>query len=168
MAQSSFTEKKYFGKIEKKCASLFEAACSCGALAANGSRNEISVLRSFGKNYGLAFQIKDDLSDFEFLGNDTNPDINKFRSTLPVIHAYSKMNKHEQSLFENISSKQTQESLRTIFHEISKNKNSEPLTYCAKKVDLYVDKAVKNIEPLETTPYKDYLIQMADSLRVRR
>src|SRR5208283_2497233 len=76
LATASLSEKEYIKKIEKKSASLFKAACECGALAANASLSEKSALRVFGEDYGIAFQIRDDLIDVETSKNDVQPDVN--------------------------------------------------------------------------------------------
>ena len=102
LAGEELNEEEYFEKIEKKCASLFKAACECGALAADGSSIVTSALRLFGENYGVAYQIKDDILDAEEWGNDLQPDVNKFRATLPIIHAYENADKEKQARFKRL------------------------------------------------------------------
>ena len=109
LARTTLSEKEYFKKIEKKSASLFEAACECGVLAADGSPADRSALRFFGENYGLAYQIRDDILDLAASKNDVQLDLDKFRSTLPIIHAYENANKEKQSLIEGLLSKKTKE-----------------------------------------------------------
>ena len=48
-----------------KTAALFEAAVCMGGLAAGGTEGEIAALRVFGRSYGMAFQIADDIEDAE-------------------------------------------------------------------------------------------------------
>ena len=167
LARTTLTEKEYFKKIEKKSASLFKAACECGVLAADGSSSEKNALRFFGENYGLAYQIKDDILDAEASKNDLQPNVNKFRSTLPIIHAYENTSKEKRALLEGLLSTKTKESLLSFVNELSvNNEKNGSLRYCASKVDLYVDKAVAALSPLKTSIFKDYLIQMAESLRI--
>lgn len=49
----------------KKTASLFSAACSLGAVMAGCGREEIERLEQFGRIFGLAYQMTDDLIDLE-------------------------------------------------------------------------------------------------------
>ncbi|MGD0645820.1 MAG: polyprenyl synthetase family protein [Candidatus Bathyarchaeia archaeon] len=168
LAKTTLSENEYLRKIEKKSASLFKAACECGALAANGSPNEITALRFFGENYGLAYQIRDDVLDAEASKNDLQPDANKFRATLPIIHAYENSNNKKQALLKGLLSTKTQESLKAFLNELSVNsEKSDSLSYCASKVDLYADKAVAGLSPLKESIFKDYLIQMAESLKLK-
>lgn len=46
-----------------KTSRLFEASCVAGALAVDAPRVEIERARQFGRNFGHAFQIKDDIDD---------------------------------------------------------------------------------------------------------
>ncbi len=168
LANTTLSEKEYFKKIEKKSASLFKAACECGALAANSSPSEMNALRFFGENYGFAYQIRDDILDVEASKNDAQPDVDKFRSTLPIIHAYENTSKEKRALLERYLSTKTKESLLVFLNELSVNlEKSGSLRYCASKVDLYVDKAVAGLCPLKESVFKDYLIQMAESLRIK-
>ena len=63
MASAELSEGDYFEKIMKKSASLFRAATLCGAIAGGGSSLENDSLAEFGENFGIAYQIRDDLSD---------------------------------------------------------------------------------------------------------
>ena len=169
LAKATLTEKEYFEKIEKKSASLFKAACECGVLAANGSPGERNALKFFGENYGLAYQIRDDILDAEASKNDLQPDINKFRSTLPIIHAYENTSEEKRALLERLLSTKTKESQLSFLNELSVNlEKNDSLRYCASKVDLYADKAVAGLRPLKKSVFKDYLIQMAESLKIKK
>ena len=75
----------YFEKITKKSASLFKAATLCGAIAGGGSPLENDSLAEFGENFGIAFQIRDDLSDIISLKEGATPNLNDLQ-TLPLIH----------------------------------------------------------------------------------
>ena len=47
-----------------KTASLFSAACQVGGLSAGAKSNQIQALKSFGTNFGMAFQLVDDAIDY--------------------------------------------------------------------------------------------------------
>ena len=168
LAKTTLSEKEYFKKIEKKSASLFKAACECGVLAANGSTSKRNALRFFGENYGVAYQIRDDILDVEASENNLQPATNEFLATLPIIHIYESTTKEERTLFERLLTANTQESLTAFLNKLNVNlEKSGSLCYCASKVDLYVDKAVAGLCPLKESVFKDYLIQMAESLRIK-
>lgn len=57
---------KIVKKVAKyKTASLIKAACRLGAIAAEANLEEIEILDKFADYFGICFQIKDDILDFE-------------------------------------------------------------------------------------------------------
>jgi len=164
---TALTEKNYFTKVRKKCASLFQAACECGALAANGSLSETNALRFYGENYGVAYQIRDDIIDIENSGNDLQTDVNRFRATLPIIHAYDSANYEKQELLKRLLFAKTQENLSAFLNEAQVYFKNGSLGYCSSKVDEYVDRAVASLAPLKESIFKSYLTEMAELLRIK-
>jgi octaprenyl-diphosphate synthase len=55
----------YLKVIEYKTATAFEVAARTGAIIANGSEEQIEALTGYGKNLGIAYQIRDDLFDWK-------------------------------------------------------------------------------------------------------
>lgn len=88
-----FTENDYFRLIASKTASLMSAACEMGAVA--GDPTYRSALASFGHDLGMAFQIADDLLDYNeteaVTGKPAGQDLREHKMTLPLIHAMSVM-----------------------------------------------------------------------------
>ena len=169
MARITLSENDYFKKIEKKSASLFKAACQCGAIAANGSPSENNALRLFGENYGVAYQIRDDILDVEASKNDVQPDVGKFRSTLPIIQLFESEDKENRKLLEGLFASKTKVSPRSFLNALTLNlEKSGSLIYCASKVDLYVDKAIDSLCSLKESIFKEYLIEMAEGLRIKQ
>ncbi len=86
-------EDIYYEIIRQKTASLIAACCAAGAHSAGASEEEIELMKSFGENVGMAFQIKDDLFDFgssEDIGKPTGIDIKEKKTTLPLIYALNR------------------------------------------------------------------------------
>ena len=100
------TEDRYMGIIEAKTAELFSTACVVSALITKSKDEEINALTSFGKNLGIAFQLKDDALDYignkNSLGKNTGNDFLEGKVTLPVILAYRRGNNKERKFFEDI------------------------------------------------------------------
>jgi len=89
--QVSRTEEAYLASIEGKTASLLSAACRIGAIVAGLPRPEIDRLTQFGRAYGMAFQIVDDVLDVvatdEQLGKPAGHDLVEGAYNLPVLRA---------------------------------------------------------------------------------
>jgi octaprenyl-diphosphate synthase len=58
------SQEQYISVIENKTASLFEASAKMGAILADGNEDQINALANFGKLLGIAYQIHDDLIDY--------------------------------------------------------------------------------------------------------
>jgi octaprenyl-diphosphate synthase len=84
------TEEVYFEIIRQKTATLVAACCQIGAKSV-GASDEIALkLKDFGTYTGIAFQIKDDLFDYQsqnIIGKPLGIDIQEQKMTLPLIHA---------------------------------------------------------------------------------
>jgi octaprenyl-diphosphate synthase len=91
----SIKEDVYYEIIQNKTASLLASACAAGAWSACEDENKTEMLRMFGENAGMAFQIKDDLFDYasENVGKPTGNDIKEKKLTLPLIYTLNKVDK---------------------------------------------------------------------------
>lgn len=86
----NITKEDYFEIIRKKTAALIAACTACGAWSASQDNELTEKFRVFGEKVGMAFQIKDDLFDYQqkgFIGKPTGNDIKEKKFTLPLIHA---------------------------------------------------------------------------------
>ncbi len=55
----------YLKVIEYKTATAFEVSARLGAIIANGTEDQIVALSEYGRNIGIAYQIRDDLIDWK-------------------------------------------------------------------------------------------------------
>jgi octaprenyl-diphosphate synthase len=60
----AITEDDYIKVLDHKTASLFEASAKIGAILAEGSDEQVRAMTSFGHLLGIAYQIHDDLIDW--------------------------------------------------------------------------------------------------------
>jgi octaprenyl-diphosphate synthase len=87
--QPDISVKQYLATIEGKTAALLEACGQCAGVVANFNDELIRHCSDIGRNFGLAFQIIDDLLDFGY--GATNLDKQKFSDlknglfTLPLL-----------------------------------------------------------------------------------
>jgi octaprenyl-diphosphate synthase len=82
-------EEVYYEIIRKKTASLIASCCACGAYSSSGDHEIKERMRLFGEKVGMAFQIKDDLFDYQKANETGKPsgiDIRDKKMTLPLIY----------------------------------------------------------------------------------
>ncbi len=97
-------EDIYFDIIKKKTASLIASACASGASSTGASEEVVEKIKLLGEKIGIAFQIKDDLFDYEDaeIGKPRGIDIKERKMTLPLIFALGKMNTSDRRKVINI------------------------------------------------------------------
>ena len=86
-------EEIYFEIIRKKTATLIASCCACGAASAGASPEIINRMKTFGEKTGIAFQIKDDLFDYQktnLTGKPSGIDIREQKLTLPLIYTLNR------------------------------------------------------------------------------
>lgn len=87
------TEDNYFSSIAGKTAALLATSCRIGGIVADLPRPLIDTLTDFGRNYGMAFQVVDDILDVvstdEELGKPAGNDLVEGIYTLPVLRTFN-------------------------------------------------------------------------------
>ncbi len=85
------TEAHYYAVIDRKSASLISAAAEAGAILGGVTRAERRRLAQYGREFGLAFQLRDDALDFSAteaeLGKRPFTDVREGKVTLPLLLA---------------------------------------------------------------------------------
>jgi octaprenyl-diphosphate synthase len=82
------TRDIYLEIIRKKTATLFGVSAGAGALSVGASREEVTQMRLFGEYLGMAFQIQDDILDYDTVGDTGKPacnDLAEQKITLPLL-----------------------------------------------------------------------------------
>lgn len=82
-------EPRYMEVIRCKTALLFQAAAHSGAVLAGGSQDQVRALKTFGLEFGLAYQLMDDWLDYagdaDSMGKNVGNDLVEGKLTLPLI-----------------------------------------------------------------------------------
>ena len=102
----SVTEAHYFTVIEHKSAVLLSAACEAGSILGGVTRAERRKLADYGRELGLAFQLRDDALDYEAgeaeLGKRTFADLREGKITLPLLLALKRCNAAERDAIASV------------------------------------------------------------------
>lgn len=93
-----FDEGSYLEVVRKKTASLIAAACSAGATSTTDDEGVIEQMRLFGEKIGIAFQLRDELLDFEGSGmsKPLGIDLKEKGISLPLVYALQNATETEQ------------------------------------------------------------------------
>ena len=99
----STTEAEYLEVISSKTAALFAAACQISAVVADRPAEEETALENYGRNFGIAFQLVDDILDYSArqaeLGKSIGDDFRDGKITLPVVLAFERGDSSEKDFW---------------------------------------------------------------------
>jgi octaprenyl-diphosphate synthase len=102
MHDADLAVEDYLRVIRYKTAKLFEASARLGAVIADAPREIEDACADFGGALGTAFQLVDDLLDYEgdstTLGKNVGDDLREGKPTLPLLHAMSRGTPEESAI----------------------------------------------------------------------
>ena len=160
----TMTEAAYYEMIEDKTASLVASACKLGAMTTSNDPETHDALYEYGRNFGIAFQIKDDLFDFEgrasSVGKPIGLDVKHNMETLPLIYALQQAGKQQAREFKRLSKRGSDSSIRKYVLEFINNYGG--LEYTKERLQHYSDQAKASLEGFPEGPIKHSMTQFID------
>ncbi len=142
------TVEEYLENISGKTAELFALSCSVGAFESGNSERFAKKAGMIGQNIGIAFQIMDDLLDYDAasdtLGKPVLEDVRQGVYSLPLIHAINQDNEELQYLLEKKNQLTAEDALtvQRLVHQLGGT------TYAQQLASDYTDQALKDIRKL--------------------
>jgi octaprenyl-diphosphate synthase len=155
-------EEIYFEIIRKKTASLIASCCACGAASTSSNEDVIKKMFQFGEYIGIAFQIKDDLFDYEKsreTGKPNGIDIKEQKMTLPLIYMLNNASYLVKRNAINIVKKH-HNIPEKVAELIDKVNGSGGIEYARDKMLLYKDKALKILSEMPDSEAKFSMEQL--------
>ena len=166
---SEFSEEVYYEVIKMKTAALFEACCEIGAMSANATEEDLEKAKTFGRNLGIIFQIRDDIFDYydsKEIGKPTGNDMAEGKLTLPVLYALNSTEDEEmKAIARKVKSRDvSQEEISRLVAftkanggiEYAEQKMLELRSQCLQFID--AESVTEEIR-IALTAYIDYVIQ---------
>ncbi len=163
-------EDVYFEIIRKKTATLLAACVASGAKSVGANDEQVEQLRQFGENIGIAFQIKDDLFDYQInnlTGKPSGNDIQEKKMTLPLIYTFNNSTNRQKRKIKHIINNKNQD-IDKVKELIDMVKSSGGIEYAKEKMNHYKDKAIEILNQFENCQAKTSLIELAKYAIERR
>ena len=155
--------KKYLEIIRLKTAALLAGTMQAGGLLAGQGQKAQEMLFSCGENLGMAFQITDDILDYqgEKTGKIIGKDFEEKKITLPLCKLlYSANTLEKKKIIKIFSTKvSSKNDLQEILSLMQKNNVFQK---CFQDAKQYTKKAKKIILHLPDSPYQKTLLSLAD------
>ena len=162
------TRQDYFQRISRKTASLFSLATESGAVLSQAPEKSVKVLKGYGYNFGIAFQIVDDILDFigteEEMGKPVGSDLAQGTLTLPamlVLEHYPEDNPVKR-VFQN------EDRQKNIELAIELVRDSSIVSESYEIASEYCSKACQSLELLADNASRRALIELADYVVSRK
>lgn len=166
----NLTEEVYYDIIRKKTASLIAACTACGAKSSGADDSLVKKMWQFGEYVGMAFQIKDDLLDYQNnggIGKPSGNDIKEKKLTLPIIYALDKSSLTEKKKMLSIvkrHNKNKQKVQEVIDFVIAKG----GIEYASQQMHEYKNKALSLLNEITDNNPKGALEELVNYVVTRK
>ena len=166
----NLTEKKYLSIIDAKTAELFRISCFLPTIITDQDKRTQKIFNDFGFNFGMAFQLSDDVLDYfgdsSKMGKSVGKDFFEGKVTYPVIHCFKKSDKKSKKIIAKLffKRKRSKKDLALILDLMKKTNTYKSSIEFVRK---YAEKAKTNINKFEGNKYKVYLDELVDHLIIR-
>jgi len=158
-------EAVYLQVVRGKTAALFSAATEVGGVIADASEDQVKALFNYGDALGIAFQIVDDLLDYQgdsgATGKNVGDDFRERKLTLPVIKAVAKADAEERAFWVRTIEKGRQED-GDLEHALTLLHKHDTLKATERDARDWAKKAKAALTSLPDHALKDMLVDLAD------
>jgi len=154
----------YYEIIRKKTASLIAACTACGASAAEAGQSVVDRVYEMGIKIGMAFQIKDDLFDYQshgLIGKPTGNDIKEKKFTLPLIYALNNADpgKRRAMIRKIKNGNRSQQVVNEVIHFV---KEMGGITFAIEKMQEFKSGAMEILYTFPDSPARDSLRDLVE------
>ncbi len=166
----NLTEKNYLSIIDAKTAELFRISCFLPTIITDQDKRTQKIFNNFGFNFGMAFQLSDDVLDYfgdsSKMGKSVGKDFFEGKVTYPAIHCFKKSDKKSKKIIAKLffKRKRSKKDLALILDLMKKTNTYKSSIEFIRK---YAEKAKTNVNKFEGNKYKVYLVELVDHLIIR-
>ncbi|WNK20585.1 octaprenyl diphosphate synthase [Halomonas piscis] len=158
----SVSEDDYFATIQGKTAQLFEAASQTGAIIADATPEQEEALKLYGRYLGLAFQLVDDLLDYQgdadAMGKNVGDDLAEGKPTLPLLRAMEKGTPEQAKLIRQAIRKGGLDQLDAVLEIV---RATGALDYTRARAETMAEKALAQLAALPESEFRDTMETLA-------
>jgi octaprenyl-diphosphate synthase len=163
-------EESYLEIIKKKTASLIGTSMAVGANSVTKDQSVIERMKEIGILAGLAFQIKDDIFDYQdkgIIGKPTGNDIKEKKITLPLIHVINNSSSRERRRIINIVNRQNRRRDK-VDELIELVKKEGGIEYATQRMNDFSNEAKRLLETFPPSEANNSLVELIDYIISRK
>jgi octaprenyl-diphosphate synthase len=154
----------YYEVIRKKTASLIAACTACGAESTGADKTVVDQVHQMGIHIGMAFQIKDDLFDYQLhglIGKPTGNDIKEKKFTLPLIYALNQSEPGQRkAMIRKI--KHGNRSQKVVNEVVQFVNNMGGIAFAREKMEEYKKLALRDLNSFPESDARDALRDLVE------
>ena len=153
--------ENYFQRIYRKTGSLFSLSTQSGSILGKAPEECVTIMKEYGDNLGIAFQIVDDILDFtsteDAMGKPVGSDLIQGTLTLPAMMVIERRPEDNPvtRFFKTREQKDVAEAIDIV-------RNTSIIKDCYKIAAEYRDIACRNLKTLPETAHRQALYDLAD------
>ncbi len=165
---ASITQREYYARVYDKTASLFSTAAESGAVLGEGDEAGVQACTEYGVNLGIAYQIVDDILDFEHagdaLGKPVNHDLGEGVLTLPSLIALENGWAPKLREYLELDAAERDGLMQEAYSEV---RSSGAMADARAAAESYLDKAVDSILATPESEARESLLGLVQYARSR-
>jgi octaprenyl-diphosphate synthase len=163
-------DEVYFEIIRKKTASLIATSMAIGASSVTNNGDIVEKMYRIGQDVGIAFQIKDDIFDYQakgIIGKPTGNDIKEKKITLPLLYVLNNSESAERKrILSLIKHKNKNSAVVKELIELVTEKGG--LEYAEQKMNEFKEKAINGLTEFEDCEARRSLIELMEYITTRK
>lgn len=162
-------EGTYLKIISNKTASLLSTCSEIGAASVTEDATQRKLMKEYGENVGMAFQIRDDILDFtsrkSILGKPIGGDMKEKKITLPLLYALKQSSKQEtRKVLKMIKTGAKGKDVEFIVDFVQ---NNGGIQYAEERAHDFGNAAKECLKPFPDTDAKESLVAFIDFVMER-
>ncbi len=164
------TDDVYFEIIRKKTASLIATSMAIGAASVTGNEEVVEKMYRIGQDVGIAFQIKDDIFDYQakgLIGKPTGNDIKEKKITLPLLHVLNNAKASERKRILGLVKRKNKNSA-VVKELIQMVTEKGGLEYAKEKMNEFKEKAIAGLMEFDDCEARTSLIELMGYITTRK
>jgi len=164
------TDDTYFEIIRKKTASLIATSMAIGAASVTDNEETVEKMYRIGQDVGIAFQIKDDIFDYQakgIIGKPTGNDIKEKKITLPLLYVLNNSKSSERKRILGLIKHKNKNS--AVVKELIKMVTEKGgLEYAEQKMNEFKEKAINGLMEFDDCEARQSLIELMEFITTRK
>jgi octaprenyl-diphosphate synthase len=163
-------EETYYEIIRKKTASLIATSMAIGAASVTDDPEIPEKMYRIGQDAGIAFQIRDDIFDYQakgIIGKPTGNDIKEKKITLPLLYVLKNSDLAERNRILRLIKKKNKN--RAMVKELIQLVSSKGgIEYAAQKMEKFKNKAVSALMEFPESEARTSLVELMNYITARK